>query len=821
MDDAKQPQTPPTGSKAALNKLRSQGIPLASYVRPIVPPKLFAGVVPKDKTAPVMAMDYNSYGFATELYDGGGFPGYAYLSQLSTRAEYRAFASTMSTELTREWITITSKQDDDEGAKEKIKLIEAEIERLKLRSVFQTAAEHDCYFGRAQLFIDIRGQKKNKPLILDKRTIPQGSLEAVRAVEAIWTTPSVYNANDPSAVNFYRPSNWYMLGTEVHGSRLLTVVTRPLPDILKPAYNFGGMSLSQLAEPYVDNWLRTRQSVSDLISNFSITALATSMDQVLQGTDDGAGVFARAELFTLTRSNKGVMLLDKENEEIIQTNTPLSGLHELQAQSQEQMCSVSRMPAIILTGISPGGLNASSDSEIRVFYDWIAAQQEAYWRAPLDIIIKVIQLSLFGEIDEDIGFSFVPLFQMDAKQLSEIRKADADAAVAYINAGVIDPSEERERIARDPESGYIGLDTSIEIVPPAPDPAENPFGGGNDPTQPDNETDDTEQEDAPDPVKAAQDSGGILAAMRRFFRMAFDAEFVEADHPRAANGQFGSGGSAKTEPGKSEQADQYDKGGTDEHGQERAPGLDASERKIEQDFYDDVRTNGAKLIEAYHEANGNVIDPDLVKGLNNEFAANPDLARAVHEPSSALAKRIYSEALDRKAAANDMTPTVFSAGGGGSGKSTTRPVAEAVLGADPNGLFYDSTLSSAASATKRIDEALAKTKGEIGIAYTNMPIDQALRMNAKRSRTVSIDTLLHAHVGASDTIRKLAEHYKDDPRVQIAVVNNAIGKDPALGTVADVPKYNAFEIREQLVRQAKDMLRSGEIDKNKYELLVK
>lgn len=817
MDDVKQPN--PTGSKAALEKLRGQGVPLASYVRPITPPKIPVGVVPEGRTAPVMAMDYNSYGFASELYLGGGFPGYAYLSQLSTRAEYRAFASTMSTELTREWIEITSKQDDDENAKEKIKLIEAEIERLKLRQVFQTAAEHDCYFGRAQLFIDIRGQKKNKPLILDPRTVPQGSLEAVRAVEAIWTTPSVYNANDPSAVNFYRPSNWYMLGTEVHGSRLLTVVTRPLPDILKPAYNFGGMSLSQLAEPYVDNWLRTRQSVSDLINNFSITALATSMDQVLQGTDDGAGVFARAELFTLTRSNKGLMLLDKNNEELVQVNTPLSGLHELQAQSQEHMCSVSRIPAMVLTGISPSGLNASSDGEIRVFYDWIAAQQEAYWRAPLDVILKVIQLSLFGEIDEDIGFSFVPLFQMDPEQESKIRLSDAQAGQIYIQGGVIDPSEERERLARDPVSGYAGLDTSIEIVPPAPDPADNPFG--NDPTQPDN-TDDTQQEDKPDPFKPAQDSGGILAAMRRFFRMAFDAEFVEADHPRAANGQFGSGGgkSSKTPETKSKK-DQYAKGGTDEYGQERAPGLDAKERKIEQDFYDDVRTNGAKLIEAYHEANGNVIDPDLVKGLNNEFAANPDLARAVHEPSSALAKRIYSEALDRKAAAGDLSPTVFSAGGGGSGKSTTRPVAEAALGADPKGLFYDSTLSSPASATKRIDEALTKTKGDVGIAYTNMPIDQALRLNAARTRTVSIDTLLHAHVGASDTIRKLAEHYKNDPRVQIAVVNNAIGKDPALGSVADVPKYNPYEIREQLVRQAKDMLRTGEIDKNKYELLVK
>jgi hypothetical protein len=296
-------------------------------------------------------------------------------------------------------------------------------------------------------------------------------------VEAVWTTPAGYNALDPAAPDFYKPSKWFMLGQEVHASRLLTVVTRQLPDILKPAFNFAGMSLSQLAEPYVDNWLRTRQSVSDLLNNFSITALATSMDQVLQGDDDGADLFARAELFTATRSNKGLMLLDKDREELVQINTPLSGLHELQAQSQEHMCSVSRMPAIILTGISPSGLNASSDGEIRIFYDWVASQQETHWREPLEVILKAVQLSLFGEIDPDIDFTFVPLYQMTPKELAEIRLSDSQAATAYIAAGVIYPSAERERLARAPDSGDQGLDTTVELVPPTPPEGEQPPGG--------------------------------------------------------------------------------------------------------------------------------------------------------------------------------------------------------------------------------------------------------------------------------------------------------------------------------------------------------
>lgn len=469
MPEAK-PKKPakPTGLKRAAEKAKNMAADEAPkpYAFPIKPPELLPGVVPANVAAPVMAQDSPAYSYAAIQCTAAGFPGYSYLSQLATRAEYRAFAAALSTELTREWLEFTSKQDDDDDSSEKIKQIEAEFKRLNVQGVLQKAAEHDCYFGRGQIFLEIAGADRKTPLILDPRTIKKGSLERVVPVEAIWTTPSAYNALDPAAPDFYKPSTWFMLGQEVHASRLMTVVTRPLPDILKPAFNFGGMSLSQLAEPYVDNWLRTRQSVSDLLNNFSIITLGTSMDQVLTGDDDGTDLFARATLFTATRSNRGLMIIDKERETLGQIAVPLGGLHELQAQSQEHMCSVSRMPATVLTGIQPSGLSATSEGEMRAWYDWIAAQQEAYWREPLEVILKVVQLSLFGEIDPDIGIDFVPLYQMTPQEEADIRLKDSQAGTAYIAAGVIDPSEERERLARDPNSGYQGLDTAAVIVPP-------------------------------------------------------------------------------------------------------------------------------------------------------------------------------------------------------------------------------------------------------------------------------------------------------------------------------------------------------------------
>jgi len=488
--DKKQEQRPEVqrglseGMAAALNRSREGAREIPKFAPPLLP----GGVVPEGKS-PAIAMDYapGVYDFANMAWGSSSyftpFPGYPYLAGLATRAEYRAFADALSSEMTREWIKFKGASDlagDGQAEQDSLRIpqLEAEVKRHNLQDIFKLAAAQDSFFGRAQISINIKGADNKLPLVLSPKTVKQGSLEGFTCVEAMWTTPSAYNANDPTAVDFYKPREWFVLGNQVHASRILTIITRPLPDMLKPAYNFSGMSLSQLAEPYVNNWLRTRQSVSDLINNFSITALKTTMGQVLQGSSDGANVFARADLFTATRSNRGLMLLDKDTEELDQVNTPLSGLSDLQAQSLEQLCTVSRIPAVILTGVSPSGLNASSEGEIRVFYDWIASQQNAYYRHPLEICIKLIMLDLWGEIDPTITFEFNPLWQVSAKEEAEIRTANATAAVAYITNGVLAPEEVREYLASDPTSGFSGIDTSQ-----VPEPDEPEIPGVADPLQ--------------------------------------------------------------------------------------------------------------------------------------------------------------------------------------------------------------------------------------------------------------------------------------------------------------------------------------------------
>lgn len=458
-------------SAAAITAAKLRAIKKRKYIYPIQRYEPPVGVLPAAIRGALLAMDSTPYGspaFSSMTMGQSGFPGYPYLAQLTQRPEFRKMVDVFSKEMTRKWITLTSVGEEDKS--DKIAILEKAIKRYKLRDLFKEAMDHEGFFGRGQLYIEVRTPRgiaaSTDPVELEtklfrsEKKITKGSLIAFRCVEPMWTYPGVYNASDPLAADYYKPQSWYVMGKEVHASRFLMFVSRPVPDVLKAAYNFGGLSLSQIAEPYVDNWIRTRDSVGDMVHSFSTSGLKTDMQSTLSG-GSATDLYDRAELFGLLRDNRGLMLVDKEAEEFFQFNTPLSGLDALQAQSQEHMSSVSSIPLVKFTGITPNGLNASSDGEIRVFYDDIHATQEAVYRENLQQAIDIIQLSEFGEIDTDISFRFEPLMELSAEEKANIRKTEAETDDILVNnVGSLSPDDSRERLAADPDSPYHSLETN-------------------------------------------------------------------------------------------------------------------------------------------------------------------------------------------------------------------------------------------------------------------------------------------------------------------------------------------------------------------------
>lgn len=560
-------------SDTALARSRSKRAPqINAFVLANHPPSVF----PHNKR-PTMAMDeavnaslaWSAQAILNGMFtEGLGFLGYPYLAELTQRAEYRALIDTIAEEATREWIkmqasTVTDDKDADgdvdeddaeieadapesEDKTDKLKAIEAEFERLKVQDVFRLASTTDGFFGRSHIFIDVGNSRLDQAELLTPigngrndlsvAKVTKGTKFRLQNIEPIWAYPSFYNATDPLAPGWYKPEHWFVMGKELHASRLLTFVGRPVPDLLKPAYSFGGLSLSQMAKPYVDNWLRTRQSVADIVHAFSVMVLSTDLSESLSvGGDE---LFRRLDFFNNTRDNRGVMAVNKETEDLKNVSAPLGSLDALQAQTQEHMAAVSKIPIVKLLGIQPAGLNASSEGEIKTFDDTIAAYQEKFFGEPLKRILGFVQLSLFGVVDPQITAVFNPLRQMTEKEKGEIDKANAEADQIRIDTGVISPEEARHRLAAEEDSPYSDIDPNDVPEPPEEPgmepgakqpPGGEPDGGGG-----------GGGGDDPFPGLGGGANDAVIP-----FDGGSDASFNEADHPRGQPenaGQFGSGG---------------------------------------------------------------------------------------------------------------------------------------------------------------------------------------------------------------------------------------------------------------------------------------
>lgn len=455
----------------------------AAYHNPFEPRAYPPGVIPDKDRLANDEIPRSTFGWSTQEHglwaEGIGFMGYPYLAELSQRPEYRRPCEIIAEEMTRKWIKLRA--TGKEKKNDKIEALEDAMRRFNLREKFHDAMLLDGVFGLSFLFIDVGtsddAEEQLTPLLLRPQKISKGSLKGFRLIDPTWTSPAWYEATRPWRENFYKPDHWFLMGQRTHRTRLLITVSRPVPDILKPGYNFGGVSLQQLLKPYVDNWLRTRQSVSDLIQAFTVFVLETDMSALFS---DGGGQqeMARFEYFTAMRNNLGLMGIDKDREAFQNVSAPLSGLDHLQAQAQEHMAAVPGLPLIKYFGLTPSGLNATADNEIRVLYDMINARQQRAMGDNLTIALKVLQLSELGEIDPEIDYDFVPLWQLDEAGKAAVRKTDADTDAVLIESGVLAPAESRERLASDPESAYAGL----EGEPPEP-PEQNPDVGLMDPSE--------------------------------------------------------------------------------------------------------------------------------------------------------------------------------------------------------------------------------------------------------------------------------------------------------------------------------------------------
>lgn len=400
--------------------------------------------------------------------EGSKFLGYPFLQVLSQNPLISAGVETIADEMTKKFIKLVHTGDDlacgvgsEIAVEDKLKMLEAELKKFKISSLFRRCAEKTGYYGGCLAYVDTGGiddpELLKSPLYFDQTIIKKGSLKHFIIIDPVNVSPGFYNASDPLRSDYFKPQTWFVMGKEVHTSRFLYFAGKEAPLLLKPAYNFFGVPQAQLAFECVENFQKNRDSGSELLNKFSVSVFKTNMQNAMY-SGETAELEKRIQYFVHKRHNDGVFVLDKDDEDFIKSDTSLGGVTDIIRQSLELIASVFRLPAVKYLGISPSGFNATGESDLKNFYSLIESLQEKQFADNLETVLKLLQLNKFGEIDPHIGFEFIPLDEEDDKIKAETEKMQADTLAVYLDRNVISAEEARKIGASDKEGILKGID---------------------------------------------------------------------------------------------------------------------------------------------------------------------------------------------------------------------------------------------------------------------------------------------------------------------------------------------------------------------------
>ena len=461
----------------ALGFSASGRVPTPDEVRRVFGPPATLGA-PNEET--VLAMDHameerGVYGLLQHGFELGqygacsNFLGYGALQNIAQNGLIRACIETVADDMTRNWVEFQQEGEDDSEdgeAQERLERLEKAVKRLDLQKVMHRAAAMTGYYGGCLLYLDTgaTGPDLKLPLSLESwsREAKPGFLKGVRVVDPVNCFPGTYNSTDPLRADYYVPKLWWVLGQEVHASRLVRVFANEPPLLFRPSYNFLGIPKAQILWDYVMHFQANRDSVNRMMGKFSQLVFKTAMTDILTGgANDLSGLMARLAIMAQNRSNDGVIAVDKDAEDVVKVETPMSGLTDVPRQSLAFVAAINRTPVVKLLGISPSGFNATGESDLRNYYDYILSQQEAVLRPALQRVLEVLQVSLFKEVDRKIGFSFCSLSEDDESAKAATQQMRINNLMALLDRDVISPEEARQILISDPDSGLDGLDPEI------------------------------------------------------------------------------------------------------------------------------------------------------------------------------------------------------------------------------------------------------------------------------------------------------------------------------------------------------------------------
>lgn len=300
------------------------------------------------------------------------------------------------------------------------------------------------------------------------------SVEELRVYERAIVQPDP-NCYLTGKAEYFDISSTYGGFFRVHRSRCLVFKNGSLPEYAAPQqYFYWGLPEYVRIRRDLSIALHTHQSAANMIDK-SVQPVykQRGLQSTLAGPDGDDQVLKRLQVLDASRGMLNSVAVDMDGEDYSFQTFQLSGASEILESTYSLLSAVTCIPQTILFGRSPSGENATGESDLENYYNFVEGIQKRMLKKNIRTLLKaVVQAGVYdGSIAEPqtIKPTFKPLWSLsEAEQatveLSKAQRAQATAQTAqlYIDMQVLQPDEVRQALARD---GTLNIEDILDHQP--------------------------------------------------------------------------------------------------------------------------------------------------------------------------------------------------------------------------------------------------------------------------------------------------------------------------------------------------------------------
>lgn len=298
-------------------------------------------------------------------------------------------------------------------------------------------------YGGAAGLIMIRGQEGMLGQPLELESIYPGTFQGLYILDR-WqgVVPGmelVFEGGEPVPAYYSITDAKGNTVAKVHHSRLVRFTGRDLPFLERVAELYWGESEVEALYNDVVKHDNVAANMAALTFRANVDTMEVqNLDQLFSVTsgEQQRRFWNVMQAQSVMKSNFGMQLVNR-GDQIKNTQYTFTGLQEVYDSMCLDLSGASRIPVTKLFGRSPAGMNATGESDLRNYYDYVDTLREAKLRPILEKLLPVLAMSAWGAVPDGLDITFPPLWTPTAAEVAEIAKTKSEAIVSGYQAGLL------------------------------------------------------------------------------------------------------------------------------------------------------------------------------------------------------------------------------------------------------------------------------------------------------------------------------------------------------------------------------------------------